>query len=444
MRSVVLPVDRPVPDLPLVGHALAMQRDPLQLITRLAREHGGMAPLHLGPIRGYVVSDPALLEEVFRSNAKRYTRITRVYEAMAVFLGRGILTTEGEHWRKHRRIVQPAFHRRRLKSFAQDIVRFTRESMDNWTGEFDAREAMMHLTLRIVSETLLGVRTGRDAQAIGDAIDAGQRYAEAAIGAYVELPRFVPTPRNRLIRRANAVMDDIAFRLIAEKRRNPSDDVLSMLIESRDEDGNPLPDRQIRDELLTLLGAGHETTANGLAWTIMYLSKHPDVMRTLQAEVDEVLGGREPEFEDVAKLTYTRWVLDESLRLSPPAWTTGRISIVDHELGGERMPPGTITLLSPYVTHRRPDLWDNPEGFDPDRWEHLSKPGALPPFAFFPFGGGPRKCVGEAFAYLESTLVLAMIAQHRTFDLVPGHPIVPNPQITLGLKHGLRVRAHER
>ena len=440
MTDVVLPADRPVPDLPVFGHALAMQRDPLQLLTRLAQEHGGMAPIHLGPMRGYLVSEPALLEEVFRSNAKRYTRITRVYQAMAVFLGRGILTTEGEHWRKHRRIVQPAFHKRRLQSFATDIVRFTREAMKGWVGELDAREAMMHLTLRIVSETLLGVRTGSDADRIGKAIDAGQRYAESAIGAFVDLPLFVPTTRNRQIRRANAVMDQIAFRLIADKRREPSDDVLSMLIESRDEDGDPLPDRQIRDELLTLLGAGHETTANGLSWTIMYLSKHPHVMRRLQAEVDDVLGEREPTFDDVAKLTYTRRVLDESLRLAPPAWTTGRLSIEDHELGGKPMPPGTLALLSPYVTHRRPDLWDNPEGFDPDRWEDAQ----LEPFTFFPFGGGPRKCVGEAFAYLESTLVLAMIAQHRTFDLVPGHPIVPNPQITLGLKHGLRVRAHPR
>lgn len=444
IREVMLPTTGPVPDLPLVGHALAMQRDPLLLLTRLAHEHGGMAPLHLGPMRGYLVSEPALLEEVFRSNAKRYTRKTQVYDAMAVFLGRGILTTEGEHWRKHRRIVQPAFHKRRLQSFTADIVRFTREAMDSWRGEFDAREAMMRLTLRIVSETLLGVRTGRDADVIGSSIDAGQRYAEAAIGTWVELPLFVPTRRNRQIRRANARMDEIAFRLIAEKRREPSDDVLSMLIESRDEDGNPLPDRQIRDELLTLLGAGHETTANGLTWTLMYLSKHPGVMRRLQSEVDEVLGDREPSFEDIAELTYTRWVLDESLRLSPPAWTTGRISIVDHELGGRKMPPGTVALLSPYVTHRRADLWDNPEGFDPDRWEALSKPGALAPFTFFPFGGGPRKCVGEAFAYLESTLVLAMIAQRRTFALVPGHPIEVNPQITLGLKHGLRVHARER
>ncbi|HJK90713.1 MAG TPA: cytochrome P450 [Polyangiaceae bacterium LLY-WYZ-15_(1-7)] len=460
LRSARLPLD-PLPlrgappSYPLLGHALAMRRDPLRFLTRLAAERGPMAPLHLGPVRGYLITGPTELEAVFRSKAKLYTRRTRVYDAMALFLGHGILTSEGEHWRKHRRIVQPAFHRRRLESWADTMVALADVHMDRWRGELDLADAMMRLTLDIVGRTLFGAATAQDATDVGRAMDAAQRWTEDLISGLFVFPPGVPTARNRRFQRAVATLDRVAYRLIdarlaarsATRTAAPEedgDDVLSMLVEARDEDGQPLPRKQIRDEVITLLAAGHETTSNALSWTLMLLSKHPEAMRRLREEVDAVLGERPPTAADVPKLTWARWVLDESMRLYPPAWTTGRFVAEAHELGGVAMTPGTFTLLSPWVTHRDPELWDDPEGFDPARWEALSKPGALPPFQFYPFGGGPRKCVGEAFAYLEATLILARIAQRMRLDLVPGHVVTPAPQITLGFEGGLKMHAAPR
>lgn len=434
------------PALPIVGHALALRRDPLRLVTCLAAEHGGMAPIQIGPIPGYVVSEPELVSEVFVGKHKHYTRKTRVYGAMTEFLGHGILTTEGEDWRVHRRIVQPAFHKHRLASFTDSIVRISAESMQSWRGELDVSDAMMRLTLRIVSEVLLGTKTDRDAADIGHAVDEAQRYVEAVMAEVVPTPRVLPTPRNRAFRRALATLDRVAYGIIDARRRSGEvgEDAVSMLLEARYEDGRPLSRERIRNELVTLLAAGHETTANALSWTLMRLSAHPDVARRVVAEVDAVLGDRAPSFDDLGRLVLTRRVFDEALRLHPPAWITGRLVAEPHELGGRSMKPGTMVLLSPYVTHRRPDLWENPEGFDPDRWEKLTARGALPPFTFYPFGGGTRKCVGEAFAYLEATLVLAMIAQRFRLELLPGRPIVPAPQITLGLASGLWMKVVPR
>jgi cytochrome P450 len=442
----LFPDHGPPPALPFVGHALALRRDPLRLLTALTREHGGMAPLRLGPLRGYLLSEPELVGQVFVAKKKHYSRQTPVYRAMAEFLGDGILTTEGADWRTHRRIVQPAFHKRRLARFTGDIARIGDEMLSRWRGELDVSDAMMRLTLRIVSEVLLGTRTDRDASDIGRAIDESQRYAEGVMGRLAPLPDFVPTPRDRAFRRARATLDRVAYGIIDARRAAdaPGDDVVGMLLEARYEDGRPLSRQRIRNELLTLLAAGHETTANALSWTLMRLSLHPEVARRLAAEVDEVLGDRLPTFDDLPRLTYTRRVFDEAMRLHPPAWVTGRVVTVGHELGGVTMRPEDFVLISPYVTHRRPDLWENPEGFDPDRWEALSKKGALKPFTFYPFGGGSRKCVGEAFAYLEATVLLALLAQRFRLELVGGRPIVPAPQITLGLASGLFMRVVPR
>lgn len=432
--------------LPFVSHALALRRDPLGLLTQLAREHGAMAPLRIGPLQSYLVTDPELIGEVLVSKHKHYSRKTRVYQAMAEFLGAGILTTEGEDWRVHRRMIQPAFHKLRLASFADRIARIGAEMLEGWRGEMDVADAMMRLTLRIVSEVLLGTRTDADASEIGQAVRDSQRYVEAVMSRVVPLPRLLPTRQHRALRRSEETLDRVAYGIIDahQRSRTSRDDAVSMLLDARYEDGRPLSRERIRNELLTLLTAGHETTANALSWTLMRLSLHPEVGRRLCAEVDEVLGGRLPTFVDLPKLAYTRRVFDEALRLHPPAWATGRVVTEAHELGGKRMRPGQLVMVSPYVTHRRPDLWDNPEGFDPDRWEALSVRGALPPFTYFPFGGGIRKCVGEAFAYLEATVLLALIAQRFRLQLVGARPVVPQPQITLGIASGLWMKVVPR
>lgn len=431
--------------LPLLGYGLAMREDPLRCVTSLARELGPVAPIRIGPIEGLMVSDPEVIGEVLVRRQERYTRMTPVYETMAGFLGRGILTTEGKQWRKHRRIVQPGFHRKRLASFADAIVDIAESDLRGWRGELDVSAQMMRLTLRVVSEVMLGTKTEADAGAIGEAIDVAQRFTESIIVGAVELPSFVPTRRRRLFERAVQTLDRVAYAIIDERRRSGErgDDVVSMLLDARYEDGSELPREQIRDELITLLVAGHETTSNALSWTLMRLSQHPEVARRLRAEVDEVLGERSPTFADLPRLRYTRWVLDEAMRLHPPAPTTGRLALEPHTLGGHPMAAGDLVLISFYALHRNPEVWDNPEGFDPQRWETLAEPGALPRHAFAPFGAGTRKCVGEAFAYLEATIILAMIAQRHELHLT-GRPVVPAPQITLGIADGLWMQARPR
>ncbi|MEM9693196.1 MAG: cytochrome P450 [Myxococcota bacterium] len=427
--------------LPLVGHAWEMRKDPLALLLELTHAHGGIAPITLGPYTGHLVTEPGLVEEVFVQHPERYHRRTRVYLAMAEFLGQSILTTEGDDWRVHRRIVQPGFQKKRLATFADRIGGIAEEAFDGWLGEVDVAARMMEVTLRIVSEVLLGTKTSGHADAIGASVEAGQRYAESVMAAVFTLPPSIPTPRRIAFNRTLARIDEVAFSLIDEKTRaiaegEAGDDVATMLLEARYEDGTPLERRRVRDELITLLAAGHETTSNALTWTLIRLSQHPDVRRRLREEVEGVLGGRTPGYDDVKRLTYTRWVFDESMRLHPPVWATGRCARVPHRLGNRDIAEGELLLISPYVTHRRPDLWDNAEGFDPERWRKLAPRGALPPFTFYPFGGGSRKCVGESFAYLEAVMLLAMLVQRYDLQL-SGRPIRRLSQITMGTEGGV-------
>ncbi|MEM1414609.1 MAG: cytochrome P450 [Myxococcota bacterium] len=447
----LLPVDGPPPSFPLLGQALSMNRDPLGFLLQVHRTGGDVASLRLGPSRGHLVGSPEGAEAVLRSRAKLYSRRTRVWSTMERFLGQGILITEGERWKKQRRVVNPAFHRRRLRAFGEVMVAETEAMLAGWRdGQVvDVADAMMRVTLRIVSKTLFGTTTDADADTIAAAIDVGQRFVEHTMAGFLVLPLSVPTRKNRTFKAAVADLDAVAGRLIERRRAELAaggggDDVLTMLLEARTEDGEPLPTQQIRDEIITLLSAGHETTANALAWTFYRLSRHPEVVRRLQEELERALGGTPPGMGDLEAVPYARWVFQEAMRLHPPAWVTGRMVKEPHDLLSVARKPGEITLVSPYVVHRRADLYANPEGFDPARWEELSKPGALPPFAYFPFGGGPRKCIGEAFAMMEGLLVLMRVAQRFELELVPGHPVEPMPQITLGLRHGLRMRLRQR
>lgn len=445
IASRVLPLRGPIPRLPFLGHLLALQADPLRFLDRLAEQHAEIASIGMGPLRGHVVISPDLVGEVLREKGERYGRGTRVYKAMTGFLGYGILTSEGEHWRKHRRIVQPGFHPRRLQAFAETMTRVTSEGVDGWGDEIELREAMMRITLGIVGETLFGTQTGAIAEDVGRAVDAAQRYAEKVIGSIVVEPDFVPTRRNRDFQRHVARLDVLLYDLIDARMRSSArgDDVLSMLVDARDEDGKPISRKQIRDEVATLLAAGHETTANALVWTFYRLSRHPEAGRKLRRELDEVLGGRVPTFADVPQLVQTARVLDESMRLHPPVWLTGRMAMEDHALGGHPIRKGDLLLISPWINHRHPRFWTDPEGFDPDRWAELEK-GARHPFQYYPFGGGPRKCVGAGFARMEGILALATIAQRVQLELVPGQRVEALPQITLGVRDPLRMAVRKR
>lgn len=424
-----------------------MRKDPLGFLSQLAEEHAdaGLAPLRLGPVDGYLAFAPPIVEQVLRSSMRSFNRQTPVYRTLSRFLGQGILTSEGEQWRKHRRVVQPAFHRKRLRSFGDTMVRLADEAIDRWDGSIDLGEEMMRLTLSVVGETLFGTDMRWMAGELAPALDTAQRHTERVIAGLIPADESNTSRRGRRFERAVRTLDQLAYRLIDERRAagTEGDDVLGMLLAARDESGEPLPRKQVRDEVLTLVSAGHETTANALSWTLVRLSRHREVWQRLAGEVAGALGERKPTIEDLGSLGYVRQVLDESLRLHPPVWTLGRIADepVDLGEGGARVEPGELVLLSPWVTHRLAALWPEPERFDPDRWADPDVP--RHPFAFFPFGGGARKCVGEAFAYLEATLVLARIAQRVRLELAGPVP-EPEPQITLGVGSGVQMHVRPR
>jgi cytochrome P450 len=347
-----------------------MRKDPLGFLSRLAIDHAGagLAPLRLGPVDGYLAFAPAIVEQVLRSSMRSFNRQTPVYQTLTRFLGKGILTSEGEQWRKHRRVVQPAFHRKRLRSFASTMIRLADEAIDRWGESIDLCEEMMRLTLSVVGETLFGTDMRWMASELAPALDTAQRHTERVIAGLIPADESSTSRRGRRFERAVETLDRLAYRLIDERRAagTEGDDVLGMLLAARDEEGKALPRRQVRDEVLTLVELGE---------------------------------------------------------------------------GAARVEPGELVLLSPWVTHRLPALWPEPERFDPDRW---ATPDVPPhPFAFFPFGGGARKCVGEAFAYLEATLVLARIAQRVRLELV-GEPPQPEPQLTLGIGSDTRMRVRPR
>jgi cytochrome P450 len=310
----------------------------------------------------------------------------------------------------------------------------------------DVTPEFLRVTLRILGLSMFGIDLSNDAEAIGRAVTVVLEATRSSITSILEIPRFIPTPANRRFLEALATIDRVTLGLIAERRAGGAakDDLLSMLLDARDEEtGEGMTDRQLRDELVTILGAGHETTSMALSWTAVLLSRHPDVRRKLEAELDVVLAGRAPEFSDIPKLQYTRMVIEESMRLYPPAWIVGRNAIDDDEIGGYHVPAGSLVFVSAWVTHRHPGLWDNPEGFDPERFAPGADEGR-PRYAYFPFGGGPHLCIGNSFAMMEATLVLATVAQRFHMDLVPGHPVELEPLITIRPRHGVMVSLRPR
>jgi cytochrome P450 len=433
--------------LPLVGNALQFGRDPLGFVRGVQRAYGDVATIHMGRERAMVL--------FFRPEHVRYILVdgARAFNAgqgrdiMRRFLGDGLLTTDGAFHRRQRRLVQPAFHKRRAEAYARIMVDYARDLLDEWTpgAEVDVARALQELTLRIVVRALfdLDLRAERgDLSAAFSAVIEGQNPTMRRL-----LPFELPSPaRDRALAGA-ARLDAFVYGLITQRRAEGRDtgDVLSMLLQARDEEdgageagGAGLTDRQVRDETMTLIAAGHETTASALAWTFYLLSRNPAPRDRLVAELRDVLGGRPPEVDDLPRLPYLDWVVSESMRLYPPAWIVNRTAIEPFELGGYSFPAGTRVAVSQWVTHHLPELWGDPEAFRPERWDPAA--GQKPPQgAYFPFGAGPRMCIGMPFAQLEARLVLATLLQRYVPALVPGWPVRPLPRVTLRLKHGLRM-----
>ncbi|MCC2671408.1 MAG: Cytochrome [Armatimonadetes bacterium] len=422
--------------------------DPLRFYPRLAREYGDAVRFRLGSQEVLFLNDPELIRDVLVTHDRRFTKGPglRVAERL---LGQGLLTSEGGFHRRQRRLAQPAFHRQRVASYAQVMASYTQEWQSGWRAgaALDLAEQMRGLTLRIAAKTLFDTEVVSEIGQVSEALDQSLALYRWAIMPFArQLEPLFPFLTRRF-HRARARLDATVFRMIAERRASGEDrgDLLSMLLLARDEDedGGQMTDAQIRDESMTLLLAGHETTANALAWTWYLLAQDPDVEARLHAEVDQVLAGRLPGADDVPRLTYTRMVAAEAMRCYPPAWIVARQAAEDCPLEGLTIPAGTLVLMSEWVTHHDPRFYPNPDRFDPERWTPEAA-AARPRFAYYPFGGGSRLCIGEQFAWMELVLVLAVLASAWRFRLVPGHVVGLQPGITLRPRHGVRVIATRR
>ncbi len=422
-----------------------LNNNPLEYFTKVAREYGDVAGLRVLNFKTVFINHPSLIEEVLVTNARKYSK-GRVLRANRHVFGEGLLTSEGDFWLRQRRLAQPAFHRARITSYAATMVDYTERMLQGWRGgeERDAHQEMMRLTLEIVAKTLFDADVERDAQEVGKSLELLLEIG-ANFRRTIFVPHWLPTPTNLRVRREVKQIEKILYRIIAERRASARDagDLLSMLLSAQDEDGSRMTDRQLRDETITLFLAGHETTASTLSWTWWLLARHPEVEAKLHAELDAVLGDRAPTLDDLPKLRYTGQVITESLRLYPAAWGMARLVVEDHEIAGYAVTKGMGVAMAQWVVHRDPRWYDAPEEFRPERWEDdLLK--RLPRFAYFPFGGGPRQCIGNAFALMEAALILATIARKFRLLLVANHPVVPLASITLRPRHGVRVTLESR
>jgi cytochrome P450 len=436
------------PRLPLVGNLLEFQRDPLRFLCSMREMHGDVVDVAIGPLAVTLVSHPDFVEDILITRSKLWRKDRFLQKNLRPVLGDGLLSSEGDFWRKQRRLAQPAFHRERIAAYAGIMVDRASRLARTWQdGEVrDVHEDMMRLTLDIVAQTLFGAEVGDHAEEVGEALEAVLAIVADPLELFVPLLKHLPTPKRRRFDRAVTRLDAIIYRLIEERRTAGAahaDDLLSMLLHAQDEDGSRMSDKQLRDECLTLFLAGHETTALNLSWTWLLLSGDAAVNAKLRSEVDEVLGDRPATFADLPKLRYTGHVVAESLRLYPPAWSMGREARWDVDIGGYRIRRGQQVWFCPWAIQRDPRWFEAPDAFRPERWDgDLAK--RLPRFAYFPFGGGPRQCIGQAFAQMEAVLLLATLARAFEVEVLPEPPAIAQPSVTLRPKHGLRVRLTRR
>lgn len=434
------------PDL-IGGHFRSFRKDPTGFLTRLAGL-GDLGYFRMGPQAAYLAAHPDLVRDVLVTNAHKFKKGRALQRAKAL-LGEGLLTSEGDFHLRQRRMIQQAFHRNRIADYARCMTEYAAETADSWSdGEIrNIDREMMRLTLRIVGQTLFSASVEDEANRVGQAMTTLSRLFDFLLLPFSEWLQKIPFPQTRRFNRARQTLNDIMFGIIDERRRTgqAKGDLLSMLLLAQDEDdGSVMSDEQVRDEALTLFLAGHETTSNALTWTWYLLSQHPEKEAKLHDEIDAVLGGKVPSFDDLPALKYTEAILAESMRLFPPAWAVGRLAIDDHELNGYRIAKGSLVLASQFVIHHDPRFWNDAEGFIPERWQTLSIKEAGQKFIYFPFGGGVRRCIGEGFAWTEGILLLATIARQWRLRLVPEQKIGLNAMITLRPKFGMRMRCQNR
>jgi cytochrome P450 len=426
----------------LSGNLREFSADRLGALARWARQYGDIVSARFGPQRILFANHPDLVEEVLVHQNRKFIKHYRLRQAKLT-LGEGLLTSEGDFWRAQRKLAQPAFHRERVAAFGELMVAFTDRLIASWTDgqERDIQADMMQLTLEIVAKALFGAELGGESADVRTAMETLMHSFIASTSMPVIVPRWLPTPANLRVAKAVRRLNRVLFGIIAERRQSGArtGDLLSMLLHAQDEEsGRRMTDRQLRDECMTLFLAGHETTANTLSWAWYLLAQHPHVEARLHDEIDQHLQGRLPTLEDLPRLPFTEHVVSEALRLYPPGWMLGREATEPLELGGYRVAKGTTIFMPAWVIQRDPRWFNEPDVFRPERWDDglLQR---IPRYAYFPFGGGPRICIGNNFALLEAAIVLATIAQKHRLRLSPDAVVEPLPSMTLRPAHGLKM-----
>ncbi len=433
--------------LPLLGVLGDFRKDPPGFLLDASRKHGDVVHFKLGPQQMYFVGHPDAVRDILVTQQSKFKK-SRMLERAKVLLGEGLLTSEGDFHKRQRRLAQPAFHRDRLANYARMMVECGESACGRWSPEvtYDVAREMNRLTLAVVARTLFSANVDSEADEIGEALTEVLGLFETVLMPFSEWMEKLPLPSVKRFERARARLDRTIYGIIEERRKSGEDkgDLLSMLLLAQDEDDQGrMTNKQVRDEALTLFLAGHETTANALAWTWYLLSQNPEAEARFHAEIDRVLNGRAPAFDDLPNLRYTEMVFSEALRLYPPAWAIGRRALEDYAIGDFVIPAQSIILLSPFVTHRDPRWFAEPDRFEPDRW--LPEAAASrPKFSFFPFGGGARVCIGERFAWMEGVLLLASIGQQWRFRLAPDQRVETKALITLRPKFGISTIAESR
>lgn len=434
--------------IPLLGNLLQFNSDQLGYFGKSVREFGDIVGYNFAGWPTIFINDSDAIEHILVKNHRNFIKNQAIWRHFRAVFGQGILTAEGETWQRNRKLAAPAFAGQQLLSYGPDIVSLTKAMLRTWTDgdRRDVHPDIMGLTLRIAAKALMDSEVERDIEDMDHAVNDLIVEMARRVKRPTVIPDWVPLPGHIRYRRAIATGERVINRMIAERRSNGYDgrsDFLSRLMAARDDDGNALPDRQLRDETLTMLLAGHETTALALSWTCYLLGQQPDIGRRMFEEVESVLAGRDATTEDLPQLKFTESIILETMRLYPPAWVIGRESVGPFEVGGYQFGAGTTVMIAPWVLHRDARHFDEPEAFRPERWlDGLAR--RLPRYAYMPFGGGPRVCIGQRFAMIEATLILATIAQHFGVEWLSDHPVSPFPSITLRPGGGVWVRLAAR
>lgn len=431
-----------------ISGAKELRKSPLKYLVNMDKTYPGISNFKLLHLNMVLLTDPKLIRFVLQTNQKQYVKNT-AYKHLKLVLGNGLVTSEGELWRRQRKLIQPSFHKQAIYNMFNTMLACTNEMIEEWKVKLkknpviDFSEEMMATTLQIIAQTMLSKDVKSDSKAVADSLSYLLKAIDQKAVKALNTPMWVPTTSNFKFKKERKVLDGVIYSIINERKKAvvKKGDLLDMLMESTYEDtGEHMPDDLLKDELMTVFLAGHETTASALTWTFYLISQHPEVYKKLKNEVDTIVGKEEMTFAHFQQLKYTKACLNEAMRLYPPVWIIGRKATEDNMVGDYLIKKDMDILILPYIMHRHPDYWKNPETFDPDRWE-TEEVKQMDKFTYFPFAAGPRMCIGNNFALFEADIIITKVIQQFKFEYAGDKPAKMDPTLTLRVKGGMPMRA---